>query len=377
MTLTRRSKICARWCLAKFIMNPTHILITGGCGFVGSSLALRLRQMYPQARLTVIDNLVRKGSELNVPRLASAGIEFIQGNVQDTAPFAGLTDVDLIIDCAAEPSVLAGLDGSPLPVIETNLWGTVNVLELARRTGAGIIFLSTSRVYPVQELNRIATIETDTRFTIAPDQLIPGVSLKGINEDFPMGIERTLYGATKLASELLLHEYASLYGVRSIINRCGVIAGPWQFGKADQGVAVLWMARHVFGGTLSYIGYGGQGKQVRDFLHIDDLWDAVAYELSHWEALAGETFTIGGGLSNAASLCELTALCETMSGQTIAIGHQPENRFGDVKIYVSDNSRFEERTGWKPTRSVPTLMQDIYTWMTENRRELEPLFSTP
>ena len=357
-------------------MAYRRILITGGCGFVGSSLALRLKEKFPNARITTVDNLWRKGSELNKRRLQEAGIECIDADVRYAETFAPFDSVDLILDCAAEPSVLAGKDGSPLYALETNLWGTVNMLELARRTQAAVIFLSSSRVYPVRELNDILVLESDMRFEIAPTQTISGISARGIDEEFPMGKERTLYGATKLSSEMLITEYALLYSTRAIINRCGVIAGPWQFGKVDQGIAVLWMARHIFSNqALSYVGWGGEGKQVRDFLHPDDLFDALSYQLDHFDTLTGNTFNLGGGVGSSTSLRELTALCETISGNAITIDSVPETRWGDVRLYISDNSRFEKLSGWKPKRNVETIMNDIYTWIAAHKDMLAPIFS--
>jgi CDP-paratose 2-epimerase len=352
-----------------------NILITGGCGFVGSSLAFRLGQASPASRIIALDNLIRKGSELNAIRLKEAGVEVVKGDVRYTETFAPFDSVDLIIDCAAEPSVLAGKDGSPLYALETNLWGTVQMLELARRTNARVVFFSTSRIYPVRELNALALDEIDTRFTISPKQTMPGITPRGVSEAFPMGVERTLYGATKLSSEMLIAEYGLLYGTRAIINRCGVIAGPWQFGKVDQGVAVLWMARHIFPNQkLSYIGYGGKGKQVRDFLHPDDLFDALSYQLNNFDVLAGNTFNIGGGTERSASLQELTRICEKMTGRNITIDSLPENRWGDVPLYISDSARFEVVSGWKPKRNIETIMGDIYEWITAHKQILEPIF---
>lgn len=358
-------------------MSYRHILITGGCGFVGSSLALRLKEKFPHTRITTVDNLSRKGSELNQSRLLKAGIECRQDDVRYAETFASFNSVDLILDCAAEPSVLAGKDGSPLYALETNLWGTVQVLELARRTKAKIIFLSSSRVYPVRELNAIKIIETDTRFEIDPAQTMSGVTERGISEEFPMGKERTLYGATKLASEMLIVEYALLYGTCAIINRCGVIAGPWQFGKVDQGIAVLWMARHIFSNQkLSYIGWGGEGKQVRDFLHPDDLFDALSYQLEHFDTLAGSVFNLGGGVAQSVSLQELTRICEKITGRNIVIDSVPETRWGDVRLYISDDFSFEKISGLKPKRGVEVIMKDIHTWIINHKNILSPIFAS-
>lgn len=354
-------------------MTYRRILVSGGAGFVGSALAIRLKENFPQARVVALDNLTRKGSELNVPRLQVGRVEFVRGDVRHAESFAAFNDVDLIVDCAAEPSVMAGKDGTPLYALETNLWGTVHMLECARKSGARIIFLSSSRVYPVAELNAIDTIESSTRFTIAPNQVLSGVSERGVSEAFPLGEQRTLYGATKLASEMLIQEYGLLYGTQAVINRCGVIAGPWQFGKVDQGIAVLWMAHHFFKKPLSYIGYGGEGKQVRDILHVDDLWEAILLELEHFDSFAGKTFNLGGGVRSSVSLQELTTLCQNITGNSIEISAVPATRWGDVRLYISDHSKFSAQCGWTPTQNVEKVMMDIHQWIGSNRVLLEPL----
>lgn len=355
-------------------MAYRHIVITGGCGFIGSTLCLRFKEAYSETRVTAIDNLSRKGSELNVPRLTRAGVTFVRGDVSDARSFSSAHDADLVIDCAANPSVMAGTDGSPLSVLEGNLWGTAQALEVARTSGAAFLFLSTSRVYPLKELCGIQLEEGDARFTLAPRQTIPGVGERGIGEDFPLGGPCTLYGATKLASEILIREYAAMFGVRAVISRFGVIAGPWQFGKSDQGLAALWMARHVFSQSLSYIGFGGHGKQVRDFLHVEDVWEAIRYQAEHMDELAGETFNLGGGAANSLSLVELTALCAEVSGHRIPIGSDEKTRPGDVPWYVSDYARFAARSGWKPKHDAASTLKDIHTWLLEHRAELEPIF---
>ena len=302
------------------------ILVTGGAGFVGSSLALRLRSSRPDLRIVALDNLKRRGSELNLPRLRQAGVDFVHGDIRNPEDLRVPGSVDLILECSAEPSVLAGYGDSPAYVVNTNLMGTSNCLELARRHEAGIIFFSTSRVYPMSAINSLAFKEAATRFVLDDAQGVPGVSTAGLSEAFPLDGVRSLYGATKLCSELLLQEYLDMYGLHGVINRCGVITGPWQMGKVDQGVVVLWVARHVFGGALSYIGYGGQGKQVRDMLHIDDLFRLVLYEIEHLDTLSGSIFNVGGGHAVSVSLQELTAVCRELTGEALDIGSVPAER---------------------------------------------------
>lgn len=350
--------------------NYSNILITGGAGFVGANLALWFKARYPDARIVALDNLRRRGSETNLPRLREHGVEFIHGDIRNPEDlrFDG-QPLDLILECSAEPSVLAGYGEAPDYVINTNLLGTVNCLELARRSGADLIFLSTSRVYPVTTLNSVRTTETDTRFALAPQQDLPGVSERGIGEGFPLEGARSLYGATKLCSELLIQEYGAMYGLRFIINRCGVLTGPWQMGKVDQGVFALWMAMHHFGRGLRYIGWGGQGKQVRDLLHIDDLADLLERQLADIATLSGQTFNVGGGQESSLSLLETTRLCQEITGRTIPIEQVDENRPADLKLYITDNQRVTRATGWLPRHTPHATLTSIHDWI----RESEPL----
>lgn len=351
-------------------MRYREVLITGGAGFVGSSLAVWFANRYPNLRVTVVDNLRRRGSELSLQRLLDNGIEFVHGDIRNPEDLRlDKRRIDLIIECAAEPSVLAGYGEASDYLINVNLLGTVHCLELARRCGADFLFISTSRVYPFHALNSIVTVETETRLNIAPNQAMQGVSQQGISECFPLVGARSLYGATKLSSELLIHEYAEMYGLNFIINRCGVLAGPWQMGKVDQGVFTLWMARHYFRGELSYIGWGGRGKQVRDLLHVDDLANLLDRQLSLFQELSGGSFNVGGGPHSSLSLLEATELCRLITGNRVPIRSVPENRPADVKLYTSDNSRVMKATGWRPQRTPEEILASIYHWI----RESEPM----
>lgn len=220
-------------------------LITGGAGFVGSNLAIEFKNNKQNVRVVALDNLKRRGSELNIKRLAENGVEFIHGDIRNREDFEAVGNVDIIIECSAEPSVLAGLNSSPDYLLNTNLLGTINCLEFARKCDADFVFLSTSRVYPVKTINSLNFTETPTGFELSEEQVVVGASSKGFTEDFTLNGTRTLYGTTKLASELIIQEYIEIYGLRAIINRCGVLTGNWQMGKVDQGVIVLWVAVEI------------------------------------------------------------------------------------------------------------------------------------
>lgn len=352
-----------------------NILVTGGAGFVGSHLALGMKAAFPDATVTALDNLKRRGSELILPRLRAGGVGFIHGDIRQPGDIAAAGAADLLLECSAEPSVLAGYGGAPDYVIDTNLMGTVNCLNYARQHDAAAIFLSTSRVYPMETIRTLRYRETDTRFELEDAQPVAGVSAKGLSEQFPLEGARSLYGATKLCSELLLNEYADMYGLRAVTNRCGVLTGPWQMGKVDQGVIVLWAARHLYGGALKYIGYGGAGKQVRDILHIHDLFELVLHQVKHIDTLKGSLFNVGGGRAVSVSLCELTALCEAATGNKITIAAEPDTRTADIPLYITDNTKVTAATGWSPKIAPAAIMEDIVRWLREHEDSLRPVLS--
>jgi CDP-paratose 2-epimerase len=340
-----------------------RLLITGGAGFVGSNLAVSLASRHPEWEVVALDNLYRRGSELNLPRLEAAGVEFVEGDVREPEDLNRFGSLDALIECSAEPSVMSGVDGDTSYLVHTNLTGAYNCLEAARRAGAFVLFLSTSRVYPVAPQLELALEEAETRFELAAEQPVPGASAVGISEEFPLGGARTLYGTTKLAAELLIEEYRAAFGLRAVVDRCGVIAGPWQMGKVDQGVFTHWMLAHHFGNPLKYIGFGGAGKQVRDLLHVEDLVDLVERQLLDPSAWDGRTVNVGGGRECSLSLHETTAICRELSGNEVPIKPVAETRAGDVPVYISDCARLFGLDEWRPRRSAEQVLADIHEWI--------------
>jgi CDP-paratose 2-epimerase len=346
------------------------ILVTGGAGFVGSNLAIFLAMRHPDREVVALDNLHRPGSELNPPRLERAGVRFVRGDVRDPGDLGQHGPVDALIECSAEPSATSGLDGDTSFAFHTNVTGAYNCLELARRDSAFVVFLSTSRVYPVAALNELAYAEEETRFVLADEQPVSGAGPAGISEDFPLDGARTLYGATKLAAELMIQEYRSMFGLRAVVNRCGVIAGPWQMGKVDQGVFTHWLLSHHFELPLSYLGFGGTGKQVRDLLHVDDLAELVDEQIGAPERWDGEVLNVGGGTERSLSLLETTEICRRLTGKEVPITPVPEGRPGDVPVYVSDCARLLGRTGWRPSRPPHQTLAEIAEWIGDHADEL-------
>ncbi len=352
------------------------ILITGGAGFVGSNLAVKIKDKYPHYSIFCLDNLKRRGSELNLSRLAAHGIQFIHGDIRNKEDFYPLaTGLDTVIEASAEPSVLAGLNNPPEYLINTNLMGTVNCLYFAAKLKADFIFLSTSRVYPIGQIEKISYIENDNRFELSEKQELNGVTKEGIAENFSLEGFRSLYGATKLSSEFLIREFNQFYNIRTVINRCGVITGPWQMGKVDQGVVVLWVASHFWKKELSYLGYGGYGKQVRDILHVDDLFTLIDFQIHNMEKVNGQLFNVGGGRETSVSLKELTAICQEITGNKIKISNVPEGRQADIRIYLTDNTLVKAASGWSPTTGVKETILDIYHWIKEHDHLLRPILT--
>jgi CDP-paratose 2-epimerase len=352
-----------------------RLLITGGAGFVGSNLAVSLARRHPEWEVVALDNLYRKGSELNLPRLEEAGVAFVRGDVREPEDLAQIGELAALIECSAEPSVMSGIDGDTGYLVHTNLTGAYNCLELARRDGAFLVFLSTSRVYPVEPQVGLKLEEAETRFELAAEQEVPGVSPAGISERFPLEGARTLYGATKLAAELLIEEYRTGLGVPAVIDRCGVIAGPWQMGKVDQGVFTHWMLAHHFRNPLSYIGFGGEGKQVRDLLHVEDLVDLVERQLLAPAAWDGRTVNVGGGREISLSLRETTAICQQLTGNEVPIAPVAETRQGDVPIYLSDCERIFKLDEWRPKRSAEQVLADIHQWIASDEERIAAALS--
>jgi len=340
---------------------------------VGSNLACSFKKDNPDWQVISLDNLHRQGSEINVSRLKETGVDFVRGDIRNKEDLEQIGKFDLLIECSAEPSVLAGYGENPEYLINTNLVGTLNCLERCRVLNSDIIFLSTSRVYPMELINNLKYEETDSRFELVANQGVDGVSEYGFSERLSLEGVRSLYGGTKLCSEIMTQEYIAAYGFKGVINRCGVLAGPCQMGKVDQGFVSLWVARHLWKGKLSYIGYGGIGKQVRDILHVVDLYELLTIQIEKLDEINGDIFNVGGGVDVSVSLCELTDICQTVTGNKISMSSVPETRSVDIPYYISDCSKIEDVLGWKPTRTADIIVKDVFEWMQDNSEMLKPI----
>ena len=337
------------------------ILITGICGFVGSTLAKAWLAEEPGLTVYGMDNFIRPGSEQNRQELQRLGITLVHGDIRLASDFETLPAVEWVIDAAANSSVLAGIDGqtSTRQLIEHNLLGTVNILEYCRRHNAGFILLSTSRVYSIAPLAAAAVELVDKAFCLRTDrQLPPGLSTDGVNEGFSTTPPISLYGSTKLASETLALEYGETFGFPVWINRCGVLAGAGQFGRPDQGIFSYWINAWLQRRSLSYIGFGGRGYQVRDCLHPRDLIPLLRKQTNLGATAPTRLVNLGGGKRNAMSLAELSDWCADRFGQHSVTGN-PEPRRFDIPWMVMDSTLAKEVWGWQPQTPIKTIVEEI------------------
>ncbi len=338
------------------------ILITGICGFAGSSLALRLREIRSGLEIFGVDNFIRAGSELNRRKLTEAGVRVWHADVRLNEDLAALPAADWVIDAAAQPSVLAGTSGSgtnSCQLMQHNLVGTINILEYCRLHGAGFILLSTSRVYSIPPLAGLKMEISENAFRPAREQPWPdGVSETGVSEKFSTAPPVSLYGATKVCSEALALEYGLTFDFPVWINRLGVLAGAGQFGRADQGIFSYWIHSCAVKRPLKFIGFGGEGFQVRDCLHPRDLGEVLTRQIESPIATSGVITNFAGGRANSMSLRELHNWCEARYGAH-PVQKETINRPFDLPWMILDSSLAEKRFGWKPSTPLPAILDEI------------------
>ncbi len=328
-------------------------LITGGAGFIGANLAAALVQ--GGATVWVIDSLEREGSAANLERLLSdptvgSGIRFVQGDVRDFAMLertVGEAQPDAVAHLAAQVAVTKSV-ADPRLDFDVNAGGTLNVLEVVRRLrpSARFVYTSTNKVYGRMEGLRVR--DTQTRYVL-PD--FPD----GMDERFPTNAS-TPYGCSKLAGDLYTRDYAHSFRLATTVFRLSCIYGRWQNGTVDQGW-VSWMGALAVAGKPITI--YGDGRQVRDLLHIDDLVSAMVAVLVEGRAGPGSVFNIGGGPENSLSVwAEFGPLLEQLTGGQVPVSYEPP-RIGDQLAYISDISAAERDLGWTPRISPEQGVKDL------------------
>lgn len=343
------------------MLRPMRILISGVCGFVGSTLARTFAEMGGH-ELVGFDNFIRPGSESNRADLKRRGVKLFHGDLRAASDLETLPSVDWVIDAAANPSVLAGVDGrtSSRQLVEHNLGGTVNLLEYCKHHRAGFILLSTSRVYAIAPLAALPVTAKDGAFQPTPGAMLPaGVSADGVDETFSTAAPVSLYGSTKLASEALALEYGETFGLPVFVNRCGVLAGAGQFGRADQGIFAFWVNSWLRQRPLKYIGFGGHGHQVRDCLHPRDLVPGLVAQFAAPALAATDRIAnFAGGAASARSLRQLSDWCSSrFSPQTVGVDATP--RPFDIPWVVLDSSKAARLWRWQPATSTDSILEEI------------------
>lgn len=353
-----------------------HILITGGAGFVGSELAVRLTEK--NHRVVVMDNLVRRGSESNLDKLARHGVTFVHGDVRNAEDFENLpSGIEFVCDTSAQPSVVSGYS-NPVFDITNNSLGVIRVLEYARIRHCPLIFFSTNRVYVVDRLLELPRREAATRMewdAEAWKQIPAEVRQRGfdpahgVSEEFAVdGGQRSIYGLSKLLADAACQEYAQAFDMPIVVNRFGVIAGTGQFAKLDQGWVVWWAIAHYFKLPLKYIGWNG--KQVRDILFLDDVCALVELQMSQMERFRGDIFNLGGGAANSLSLREATELLEQKLGYGTTFTMEDSVRKADLPIYFTDNRKAARILKWQPKVSMNEGLEQILAWIRANETTL-------
>ena len=339
--------------------NAIKILVTGGCGFVGSNVCIYLKNK--KFNVYSLDNLSRKGSQFNLRVLSQNKIHNFKYDIENSKKINSLPKFNLIIDCCAEAAIEISKKDIDR-VINTNLIGTINVLKKIKKDKSKIIFISSSRVNSISSINKLIDNKKKLNKKIRVKKLI--------NEKFDKFKPKSIYGLTKHASEMFIEEFSYAFGIKYIINRCGVISGPLQFGKQDQGFVSLWVWSHIMKKNLKYIGYGGTGQQIRDVLHINDLCELIEKQILNFNKKYNDIFCVGGSKKSYTSLRDLTKYCEKITGNKIKISKEQKTSIYDIPYFITDNTKVKKAYNWAPKRNIKKIVSDIYVWLKKDKKKL-------
>jgi CDP-paratose 2-epimerase len=332
-------------------------LITGGAGFMGSNYVARLLQR--GSRVRILDNLSRKGARLNLQWLLGQPnadkLELVIGDVRDPLIVdVAMKGVSYVAHLAAQVAVTTSVT-SPREDFEINATGTLNVLEAARAQAQMpvVLYSSTNKVYGGFE--HLQPTELATRYALAE---MP----HGISETSPLDFHSP-YGCSKGAADQYVRDYSRIYGLPSVVLRQSCIYGPRQFGMEDQGWIAWFIIQVVQGRQFTIY---GDGKQVRDVLHVEDLLNVFDITFSRGRELSGSIFNIGGGPTLALSVwAEFGPMLQEILGCAINPRKAPW-RPGDQRLYISDIRSAETRLGWKPAIRPEEGIRSLVQWVRKN-----------
>ncbi len=335
-------------------MKHPYILITGGAGFIGTNVANSyLKQNQP---VHIFDNLSRPGVERNVAELLDrfrGRVLFTKADVRDQQALArAVGTASAVYHLAAQVAVTTSIE-NPIADAETNLIGTLNLLETIRNSDRNcpLLFTSTNKVYG--HLARVSLREGETRY----EPTEASIAQHGAGEDQPLQF-LSPYGCSKGSADQYVLDYAGSYGIPATVFRMSCIYGPYQLGSEDQGWVAHFLRRALKEETITIY---GDGKQVRDLLFVDDLVAAMHLALDKISVATGQAFNMGGGTENSASLLEVLAQIKVLSGAPPQVEWGPE-RLGDQRWYVADTSKARESLGWKPEISIKQGLRRLMDW---------------
>ena len=333
------------------------ILITGGCGFVGTNLAIYLQKKLKNFSIYSVDNLKKKYSKFNLDILKKKKIKNFKIDISSSKFLKLKKKFNFIIDCSADPAVENSKENTQ-SVFNNNLKTTLNILEKTRKDKSNIIFISSSRVYPIMESYK----KFRSKFSSNFDE---NTNTNGV---------KSIYGFTKYASELLIKEYSYIFNIKFIINRFGIITGPLQFGKVEQGLVSLWLWRHLNNLKLNYIGFGGKGSQIRDILYIDDFSLLIKKQILGFEKKNNKLFCIGGGKKNSLTLGQLTEKCQEITSNYLKIGFYKKTSKYDIPIFISSNKQIKKNYNWSPKTNIDEILKYNLSWMKKNYKRIKRFF---
>ena len=350
------------------------ILILGGAGFLGANCARYFRERGHS--VAVMDNLVRRGAELNLPEFKRLGIRFHHGDVRNREDFVPLPrDTDFILDCSAQTSATDSY-ANPTFDLTNNTVGLLNALEHARGIGAALLFCSTNRVYGADRVNAFPFRETATRWEWDPRRARPTRGFDprhGFSHEFDVdGAHHSIYGLSKICADLVCQEWARAFDMPVVVNRFGLLSGPGQFGKCTQGWVAWWAIAAHFGLPLTYIGW--KGKQVRDILFVEDACRLFELEMRHIGRVSGRVFNAGGGHANSLSLRDATGIVSEIFGRKVRPSLKAQARTADFVVYTTDNRPVEKALGWKPRIGLEEGYRLIADWIRREESHLRSLY---
>ncbi len=335
-----------------------NFLVTGGAGFIGSNYAHRL--LSRGENVIIYDNLSRAGAQVNLNWLQDTfgkqAFQLVIGDVIDASRLgAAARQADIVVHLAGQVAVTTSVT-NPRRDFESNALGTFNALEAARLSGREPVFIyaSTNKVYG--EMEDVKVVEEPTRWRYADLEF-------GCPETQPLDFHSP-YGCSKGAGDQYVRDYARIYGVRSVVFRQSCIYGPRQFGIEDQGWLAWMIIAAVRGRQITIY---GDGKQVRDVLHVDDLLHAYDAAIDRIEQVKGQVYNVGGGPRNVLAIwVEFGPMLEKLLGESILVV-RADWRPGDQRVFYADYRKATGDLGWEPRISLHEGIEKLFEWVKANR----------